>query len=147
MPSIGQITRQVIREAHVDLGEGDVVVVKFDRNKITPAWIQESEQREKSDSQSLPKGLAEVILDWDVTDNDGSPYPPTAENLARLSYPVQAEILGAMVKAAVPSRAEGNDSSEPASTPSTDSSGLAETSPNGQETLPSPAPSVSQSPT
>lgn len=146
MADIGQLTRQKRVEVIIDMGEGDSVTIGFDRNRVTPAWVAGAEERDKNnDTQSLPKALAEVILDWDVT-HEGSPYAPTADNLSVLSYPAQAEILEQILQAAVPSRAEGNDLSKSRSGQPAVST-APEKSPNGPATEPSLTSSASPSPT
>lgn len=146
--SRSHLTRPKPRQVVIDLGDGDTISVVFNSNKITPAWMRDAEQRDNDrDSLSLPKALAEVILSWDVTEDDGSEFPPTAENIAVLSYPAQSELLTSILGAAVPSSAEGNASANISSTPSTDSSNAQESPPNGQAPSPLPEPSASPSPT
>lgn len=145
---VSDLTRQKPVQATIDLGDGDTIAVTFDRNRVTPAWVTLAQQRdEQQDTLSLPKALADVILSWDVTNDDGSAFAPTPENIAVLSFPAQSELLTRILEAAVPSRAEGNASSVPPVTPSSDSEPPAPTSLNGQVTEPSPAPSASPSPT
>lgn len=145
MAELRHLTRPKPTDTTIDLGDGDTVTITFDRNKITPHWMAEAERRDtERDTQSLPKALAEVMLEWDVTD-EGAAFPPTAENIAVFSYPVQAELLRCILVAAVPSRAEGNASPEPSSTPPSDSSPQEATLPNGDATSPLPAPSTSPS--
>lgn len=147
MPEIRHLTRPKPTVALIDLGDGDTVNVTFDRNKITPLWMEEAEKRDREkDTQSLPKSLADVILSWDVT-NEGAAYPPLAENIAAFSYPVQAELLTSILAAAVPSRAEGNVSSGPSSIPPSGSEVPLMTPQNGAVTSPSLVPSASPSPT
>lgn len=145
MPEIGQLTRPKRLEVVIDLGEGDTVTLGFDQNSVTPAWVSDAEKRDsQNDTQSLPKALAEVITDWDVT-NEGQPFPPSTENLAVLSYPVQAALLEQILTAAVPSRAEKNASSPHTSEQPSPLDSPLQSSPNGSETLPSPVASASQS--
>lgn len=147
MADIRALTREKPTQAVIDLGDGDTVTVMFDRNRITPVWMEAAKQRDEAqDSASLPKALSEVILSWDVTDGD-QPFPPTAENLGVLSYPAQSSLLLRILEAAVPSSEEGNVSSAPSSSPAATYSEPVLTPPNGPVTSPSPAPSASPSPT
>jgi len=115
---------------------------------VTPAWVQLAQKRdEEQDTLSLPKALEDVILSWDVTNDDGSSFAPTAENVAVLSYPAQSDLLRRIMEQAVPSRVEGNASPVPSSTPSTTSMAPEPTPQNGLVTLPSPELSPSPSPT
>lgn len=138
---VSDITRQKPVEAVIDLGDGDTITLQFDRNMVTPAWVEEG----RKDS-FLSRALAEVILSWDVVNDDGSPYQPTPENLAVFSFDAQSRLLEHIVEAAVPSRAEGNVSSAPTSTPPTDFTLPAPTPQNGMVTSPSPELSASPSP-
>jgi hypothetical protein len=141
MPEISNLTRQKPTPFTVDLGDGDSVEGTFDRNMVTPAWVTRGREQ-----QFLSEALAEVILSWDVT-QDGAPFTISAENMAVFSFAAQARLLEIIVEAAVPSRAEGNDSSAPTSTPPSTFTGPAPTSQNGMVTSPSPTPSESLSPT
>jgi len=145
---VGDLTRPKPVTATVDLGDGDAITLTFDRNKVTPAWTQlASERDEQSDALSVPKALADVLLEWDVVNDDGTPFPPTVTNIAVLSYPAQKALLQQMLRAAVPSDAEGKDSPAPPPMLSSGSVAQVPTFPNGQVTLPSPAPSESPFPT
>lgn len=147
MPELKQLTRAKPTSCEIDLGEGDIVKVTFDRNKITPAWMQSAEKRDNErDVLSLPKALSEVILLWDVT-SDGEPFGHTPENIAQLSYPAQQGLLQRIIEAAVPASEEGNVSSNTSSTPSQSSSSEPASLQNGQAPSPSPTPSASPSPT
>lgn len=135
------LTRPKPRQVIVDLGEGDSLNVVFNANAITPAWMREvQEHEEATDMQTLPKALAAVILQWDVTEDDGSEFSPTVENIAVLSFPAQNALLTSILKATVPTSEEGNGSSNTSSTVSTDSNSSPENLQNG------PAPSPSERP-
>jgi hypothetical protein len=145
MPEISNLTRQKIVNAEIDLGDGDTVLVSFDANKITPAWVRDTERRvEDRDTLSLPKALAEVILSWDVT-QDGAEFPPTADNIAVFSFGAMSALFERVMGAAVPSSAEGNASSDTSSLVVQDST-LPQANPqNGPTPSVSPQPSEYQS--
>jgi hypothetical protein len=148
VPNVSHLTRVKPRNADVDLGDGDSVHIVFDSNKITPAWVQESKEREEArDALSLSKSLASVLISWDVTQDDGSPFPPTKENIAVLSYAAQSALTTKILEASLPSDAEGEVSSERSGSPLTDSSEPAPTHQNGAATSPSPEHSASPSKT
>jgi hypothetical protein len=147
MPEIGALVRVKPRDTTVDLGDGDLLTVTFDMNKVSPAWTEAAERRDDAqDALSLPKALAEVILDWDVT-QDGQPFAASVENIAVLPYPAQSAVLKAIITNSMPSDAEGEDSAARSSTASTDSAAPQQTPPDGQTTSQSPALSASPSPT
>ncbi len=143
---VSDLTRAKPLDVTIDLGDGDMIVVRFDRNKVTPAWVGLAQQRdEASDALSLPKALADVILDWDVVADNDEPFPPTVENLAVFSYPAQSDLLRRILEEAVPSRAEGNASANTSSSPSMDSTDAPASPQNGQVVSLSPPPSASPS--
>ena len=91
---------------------------------------------------SLPKALAEVILGWDVTD-EGEPFEPSSDNIARFSFPVMTVFFEAIMEAAVPGVAEGNASSPSVSEPpSATSPETSQSSLNGSDTSSSPTSSA-----
>lgn len=139
---VSELTRVKPTPFHVDLGDGDSVQGMFDRNKVTPAWVTNGRQQ-----QFLSEALADVIIEWDVTNEDGSQFAISAENMAVLSFDAQARLLEIIVGEAVPSRAEGNDSSAPTSTAHSTSTAPPPTAQNGTVTLPSPTLSESLSST
>lgn len=157
MPEIRQLTRQVPVEAVIDLG-GDSVRVTFDRNGITPFLLSEMQRRlqgtkdEKGndnndgDVLAVARMLSHVILSWDVSE-EGQPFPPTPENIGKLSVSALAALSRRIGDEAVPSSEEGNASATTSSSRSNVSSSTPESRPNGQEPSPSMTPSVSQSPT
>jgi hypothetical protein len=144
VPSIGHLTRVKPGHVHVDLGDGDTLNIVFNLNGITPAWVQRTQE---PDVMSVARALADVIAEWDVTDEQGQPYPPTTENISSLSYPVETAIAMKLIEAAAPVSEEGNVSSGPSSIPPTDSTPLVGTSQNSGATSPSPTVSESPSPT
>lgn len=121
--------------------DGDVLNVTFNVNAITPDW-----QEITNAKNGLGVGLAAAIIDWDVCEN-GQPWPPTADHLGGLPFPLQRVLLERIVDAAIPGAAEGNASPAPTSIPSTDSAPQQQRPPNGQPPSPSPEPSASLSTT
>ena len=145
---VSDLTRTKPTTASVDLGDGDTIQLTFDRNKVTPAWVTVAQRRdEEQDTLSVPKALADVLLSWDVVNDDGTEFPPTPENIAVFSYPVQTRLLEMVLAAAVPTRAEGNASANTSATAAPDSTSSQVTHQNGLAPSPSLAPSASPSPT
>lgn len=143
---VSELTRPKPVEATIDLGDGDSIMLVFDRNRVTPAWVTLAQQRdEEQDTLSLPKALADVIVSWDVTGDDGGEFPPTAENIAVLSFPAQSELLQRIMAQAVPSRAEGNSSPAPTNMPPSDSVEPVLPPQNGLVTSPLPSDSAAAS--
>lgn len=145
MPDISGATQPEPVTVTVNLGIP--VELVFDANKITPRWHKHAIGRDAEENPfALPETLAEVILSWNMTKAD-QPYEPTAENIAVLSYPKQSVMLREIMKAAVPTSEEGNDSSATRSSASSASSSMPAIPPNGTQPSPSPTPSASPSPT
>jgi hypothetical protein len=141
MPEIRSLTRQVPVEAVIDLG-GDSVRVTFDRNGITPYLLsQMQKQLESGDVLAVASMLEQVIMAWDVTD-EGEPFPPIANNIAKLSVSALASLSRRIGDEAVPSDAEGNASSDTSSTQVPSSMPPQVSLQNGPEPSPSPTPSA-----
>jgi hypothetical protein len=141
-----QVQRQKIVSHTVDFGDGVTVDFSFDRNKITDAWFDRWGQLEKERSSgALNVVLHDLLLGWDMVNDDGSPYPLTPENLRIFSIPDKGLIVEELMRAAVPQRAEGEGSSAISSTPSTPSMEQPASHPNGPQPSLSPAPSESPS--
>jgi hypothetical protein len=140
VPEIRSLTRQVPTEAVIELGT-DSVRVTFDRNGITPYLLNEMSQRlNDGDVLAVARMLAQVIMSWDVTE-EGQPFPPTPENIGKLSVSALASLSRRIGDEAVPTSEEGNaSSSSSASAPSTP----IEASPQNGPTL-SPSPELSES--
>jgi hypothetical protein len=139
---VSDLTRSKPTPFTVDLGDGDSVQGLFDRNKVTPAWVESGRN-----DQFLSDALADVILEWDVTNDDGSPFAISAENMAVFSFDAQARLLEIIVSASVPGRAEGNASANTSDTDAPASTSSPGNLPNGQVTSPSPELLASASPT
>jgi hypothetical protein len=139
---VSELTRVKPVEVVAEFGEGETIALTFDRNRITPDWIERGSRR-----YTMAPALAEAMLSWDLVNDDGSPYELSEANLSVLSYAVQTELLAQVIENAVPSRAEGNVSSASTSTAPSASTPPPASVPNGTVTLPSPTPSESLSPT
>ena len=137
-------------EAMIDLGDGDTLNIVFDRNEITPAWVEHAQRKanEDADAYALAFALAEVVQSWDLFEDDGvTPVATTGDEIGQLSFPTLADLTAAIVRSGTPSRAEGNATSERSSTPPADYTPPPGTPQNGPATSPSPVPSASPSPT
>lgn len=139
MPTRSHLTRSRPRQALIDLGDGDTLTITYDANRLTTSWLEQGLLRDdQNDARSLAKAVAEVLLGWDVTEDDGSPWPPTADNIATMAIPTQRTLIAQMLEAAIPTSEEGKGSATTSSTPNTSSSGEPVSLQNGHETSPSP---------
>jgi hypothetical protein len=144
VPEIRSLTRQVPTEAVIDLG-GDAVRVTFDRNGITPYLLSEMQTRlEAGNVMAVASMLAQVIMAWDVTD-EGAPFPPSADNIGKLSVSALASLSRRIGDEAVPTSEEGNASNATSSSPDPSSTVPQANPQNGPEPSLSPPPSESLS--
>lgn len=142
MPAIGSLKKPKLAVATVEL-DGETVEVSFDRNAVTFGWAADALHAFQSkDARAIATTLSQVIHSWDITEEDGTPYPPVAANVESLPAELLGLIMDSIEVASTPSRAEGNDSSGPTSTEPGISTEPAATSQNGTATSPSPKPSV-----
>lgn len=77
--------------------------ISFQARPLTPADVNAFD----SDSKKLPERMAEIISDWDVTDDDGVPLTVNAENLQLIPYSVLIAMQQALFREAYPSDPKG----------------------------------------
>ena len=143
MPDLRSVKKARPTEARIELGD-DALTLQFDAEKVTPRWMNETMTAlDATDMLAVPRALAEVLLGWDLTD-EGNPYPPSAANIADLSFPAVQALFEAVCVAAAPGEAEGNASPPSAPVPSSASAQTSENYPNGSASSTSLPPSVAQ---
>ena len=137
MPALGSLTSPKIVTVTFTYDD-ETVTISYDRNKMTTNLL--SRVQESNDPAVIADVFAAVIHEWDVTEDDGSPFPPSAENLGKL--PLAAlKLLSEAIGNSPPSE-EGKDSSGPSSTQPGTFAEQARISQNGPGISSSPAPSV-----
>lgn len=136
MPSTFKtLVAERLAHATVDF-DGSPVVFTYDANALTMDWADKLEAAKDADVAAGV--LLEVMRGWDVVNDDGSPDPLRAEHLKRMPAWAFRDIQIALISAALPSRAEKNESSQLGSEkPSTQDSEALSNFPNGAETSPS----------
>ena len=136
-----------VKTALIVLRGAEVFTLTFDASKVTRYWAANADSHEGV--LGFYDALLEVVTGWDVTNDDGTPYELTVDNMAalRLSFDDELHIIKQIVQAAQPSSEEGNASSDTSSTPEPVSMPPQASHPNGQEPSPSQTPSTSPSPT
>jgi len=107
MPELRALINDEPERLAVELPKGEVVVVLYHPARITPLWL--SDAMVSDDPLALARAIADVLSDWDVTD-DGNPLALNAETLASFPFPVLGAFADAIGKAAAGSE-EGNVSS------------------------------------
>lgn len=147
---VSDLTRPKPVPLAFDLGDGEMLNLIVDSNKVTRSWFETwkaKAEAEEGDGDIGEEMLADLIIEWDVTEDDGSPYAPTPENLRVLSLGRQRRLVRAIMVASMPSEEEGKAYGVQPNIPSSDSTPQPSTSQNGPPTSPSPSVSTSPSPT
>lgn len=132
-----QIRREKRIEFPVEFVDGLVIGVVVDKNRTTPAW-QNSIGKDASDLDAA-NWIAEVVVDWDVEDDNGMKLPINGESIYHNFDNDDINDFMREIRAVLtPSRAEKNESSQPSSEkPSTQASEPPSTYQNGSENTPS----------
>ena len=74
--------------------EGHKVHFSARSASLTPQFLKDS-----GDLTSYPKAIAEVLTEWDVTsDDEGTPWPLTEPELAKLPVPFLTAILNTIAE-------------------------------------------------
>jgi hypothetical protein len=124
--------------------EGEVLNITYRPNIYTLGFARElGEALESKDFDLQAETFARLIASWDLYLNETEVVPLTAAGIQQVPIQVLSAIDGAIAEAVRPSEDEKKGSSEPTSTPSSDSSEPPATSPNGSET--STLPTASES--
>ena len=110
MPRLSNLTRQ--HPVSVCFGyEGETVTVTFDRNRMTQNWARSIKQTiDEGDIQGSAQALFEILIDWDVVDDQDNPLPVSVEILGSLPLAALGALDEAIGEAAVPASEEGNAS-------------------------------------
>jgi len=69
---------------------------------INDYWLERLEALEARDREGVAGLLAEVLVGWDVTDDEGQPVRPTAEVLRTLPIDFLTELIYAVMEAMRP---------------------------------------------
>lgn len=109
-----------------DEPDGPALHVTYKPSGITPRALRAIRALQGQEVASLSEAdqlaaldtvtgyLASVLIDWDLTDNDGTPIPPTRAGLEDVDYDTQAFLLRAIQD----HQSLGKTSGTPRSTPS-----------------------------
>ena len=132
----------------IDFWGGDVKFI-YDANNLRDSWINEWAALEaQGDSGKLNEMLDDLIINWDIQNEDGTVFPKTPEAIGELfTIPDKTLILRELMTALNPSSEEGNESSTSTADTAPQAASSEEpsqTSPNGSAV--SPLPNVSASP-
>jgi len=94
MPALKQLVNVIVPiQVAYETGEGEVVI---NASYSLRAFAQ-AELEKLDDQQAIPF-LARVLVDWDVTDDEGKPLPITEETLKLLPWPVLNDLFLAILE-------------------------------------------------
>lgn len=145
MPALKSLQRGDPVECQVRYGE-ETVTLHVDRARVTPNWMKRLGRAiENDDPTAASQGLVEVLISWDIVDEDNQPVPMSVEVISDLPSMLIGRMYREMRNAVVPSRAEGEASSRPLEMPPSVST--VPLSQNGPAVSTSPVSSASPSPT
>lgn len=137
MPTIAEL---VSESRTVQIGP---VTVDYNPQALTVARVEELAELDQSSVNvaHVRNVLGDLIVSWDLTDDDGTPLPPNAETLAKLPWAFLDLLATALITQLRPSRAEGNGSSPSTNEPPSAGSAATNqaTSPPSSESSPPPA--------
>ncbi len=95
------------RECVVELGLDMELKVTYDPNLITSNTLLDLTK----DSDELCQIVSEILISWDLTDNEKKPYPITHDNLANMPLKFVNKIFEAIITDAFP-KAESTTSED-----------------------------------
>jgi hypothetical protein len=100
MPALKQLVNVIVPiQVAYETAEGQVVInASYSMRAFAQAEI------EKQDSQQPIPVLLRVLVDWDVTDDEGNPLPITEETLKLLPWPVLNDLFHAILEDALEER-------------------------------------------
>jgi hypothetical protein len=119
------------------------VVFTYDANKLRDSWLEAwAAEEAQSNTGKLNEMLDDLIIGWDLINEDGTPYPKTAATIADVfTLPDKSLICEELLSAQKMTEAEKRGSSEPLASqpttstpPSTSSTESAPTLSNGSQT-------------
>lgn len=136
MPELGSLVRDDPEWVPVTVGQ-ETFQIAYHPARVTPLWLDGL--LNVADPMRMSATLASVLADWDIV-QDGQPFPPTADNIAQLPFPVLLAVARVIGDSGSGSE-EGNGSSESSGDrPSASTNGTSTaTRPGGSVTSTQPA--------
>lgn len=109
MPAIQKLTQLAqdkVTHGEMDF-EGEVIHFAFAGGRITGADIQAYSEAAADEATAqllllpiITELLSRVLVTWDITNEDGSEFLPTIENLDSLLPTIRIQLMGALQRAA-----------------------------------------------
>lgn len=88
--------------------DGETIEVTFKPAVVNADWQERIQGLEKNDQTGYLKLLAEVLVAWDVLDDEGQPLPPTAELMRQFPTDLLYEVAWTIFESLAPNgRAAG----------------------------------------
>lgn len=98
MPKLSKLkNRPNLKDAVIDLGDGDVVTARIDVNKFTYRLQKEMvDATNRSDIDHMTDLFFTPMESWDVTDDDDNVLPMTAETIEDLGVETVRDLFEAI---------------------------------------------------
>lgn len=84
--------------------DDETITVTYRRGAVTTEWQEAIAACSKDDTETFYRLLAQVIVDWDITEN-GKPLKPTAANMKKLPMDLMVEMCEQVLGACLPEKA------------------------------------------
>jgi hypothetical protein len=95
-----RLTHLAEQRRALEIPQGDdVIKVVYDPQGITPeaeSRLMSAESSNRGWGPAIAETLAGILIEWDVEDGEGNPYPPTLNNLMHLKTAFLSVILNAV---------------------------------------------------
>lgn len=100
MPKLSAIANDKTKLT-VPLGQDEELKVTYRPSRMTPRLMEQVQQAEKDGSISgaLLAPLAELLVSWDLTDDEEEPIPTTVEALSGVPFVILRHVLEAVAAA------------------------------------------------
>jgi hypothetical protein len=104
--------KQVLATTTLEYGDGpdNTVTITYRKRLVQSELLNLTEGTEIEQARTLRNSLAELIADWDITDN-GEPLPPSLAVLKHIELDFLLAVFHAIVDHATPGEAGGGTSS------------------------------------
>lgn len=104
MPKLSSLGRPKPLTVKLESAEAEVQVV-YNPGAVTPDWQDRFQGlgAKATNKDTLPL-LQEVLISWDITDDDGRELAPTEENMRHVPAVVLYEIVGAIFEDMTPKK-------------------------------------------
>jgi hypothetical protein len=79
MPRLSSLQRAELVTETFEIA-GEQVTATFDKSEVTLHWAKFAQ-----DPETMADALASVVVEWDIQEDDGTAFPPDADNIATVA--------------------------------------------------------------